>query len=403
MTQLPSHHDLLVIGGGPSGLLAAREAARSGANVTVLEEHKKIGMPSHCAGLLSTNGLKAIDVKPDSNFIQNKVFGAIFYSPSGASFSIRGKEAKVYVVDRVAFDKFLAEQANHSGVKLVLGERVEKILFSNDAASGVLFSDGRHISSSLIIDAEGAGRGLLSRSGLEQSKIMPLPALQFELKGVEIDTDYVEIHLNRSLAPGFFVWVIPTSDNSVRVGLAGKIDVMNSLRSFVKKRFKNFDIISTKSGMIITSGPSKKTFWHGIMAVGDVAGQVKPTTGGGVITGGICARIAGDLATEAINNGVFTASFLKNYEITWKSKLGKEFSTMLLARRVINAISDESLEKVFQIIIQNRLTEIIEKFGDIDLQSSVLLKMATTPAVLRLLPDVFNAVVCGYFRSFLDA
>jgi hypothetical protein len=66
-------------------------------------------------------------------------------------------------------------------------------------------------------------------------------------------------------------------------------------------------------------------------------------------------------------------------------------------------MSDESLEKVFQTIIQNRLTEVIEKFGDIDFQSSVLLKMATTPAVFRLLPDVFNAAVSGYFQSFLDA
>jgi len=403
LTKLPSQHDLLVIGAGPSGLLAAKEAAHSGVSVTVLEEHEEIGMPGHCAGLLSIKGLKEIDVKPDSSFIQNKVFGAIFYSPSGVSFAIRGKEAKVYVVDRAAFDKFLAEQASLFDVKLVLGTRVEKILFSKGAASGVLFSDGRHISSSLLIDAEGVGRSLLSRSGLERSKITPLPALQFELKGVEIDTDYVEIHLNRSLAPGFFIWVIPTSDNSVRVGLAGKIDVMNSLKSFVKKRFKNFEVVSIKSGMVTTSGPSKKTFWHGIIAVGDAAGQVKPTTGGGVITGGMCARIAGDLAAEAINSGVFSASFLKKYEVAWRSKLGKEFSTMLLARRVINAMSDESLEKVFQTIIQNRLTEVIEKFGDIDFQSSVLLKMATTPAVFRLLPDVFNAAVSGYFQSFLDA
>jgi len=393
---------LVVIGAGPVGLLAAREVASKGASVRVIEEHEEIGIPCHCAGLLSANGLREIEVKPDSSFIQNKVLGATFYSSSGMSFTIHGKEAKAYVVDRVAFDRFLAEQVKSLDVKILFRTRAIKILFSKNAAIGILCSGDKQIPSPLTIDAEGISRSILRKSGLVKLKAEPLPALQFEVKGINIDPNYVEIHLNKKLAPGFFIWVIPTSEHSARVGLAGKTNVANSLKNFVKKRFKNFDIISTKTGILTISGPLKRTYWSGIMVVGDAAGQVKPTTGGGVITGGICARIAGKVATDAISNGIFTESFLKTYEDAWRFKLGREFSTMVLARRILNMLPNESLEKIFQTIVQNRLAEVVEKFGDIDFQSTVILKMVANPAILKLLPKVLNTVLIEYLRSGLD-
>ena len=378
---------VLIVGAGPSGLIASREAAQRGADVLVLEEHMEIGRPCHCAGLLSLNGIRKLGVPIDGSFVQNKVRGALFFSPSGLSFTIERRNPVACAVDRVLFDKFLAGQAVKFGVEVRLGCRVHDAILKE--TGGLVRSGGHTFRTEIIIDAEGVSSKIVKAAGLESlDPAGLLPALQFDLSGVDVEPDYVEIHVGRKIAPGFFAWVIPLGEDSARVGLGCRgMNPREALNRFVENRFKDedYECLAVRSGLIVASGPIKRTFRNRLLVVGDAAGQVKPTTGGGVILGGICAAIAGRVAAEAVKCGRFEEAFLSRYEQTWRGELGKEFKYMLWARRIFNALSDRAIDKIFELIIKEDLQRVISEEGDMDFQSSLLSELLSRRRILKLL------------------
>jgi len=393
--------DVVVVGAGPAGLIAAREAAKRGVKVTVLEEHKEIGVPCHCAGLLSIKGLKNIAIPLNANFVQNRLKGARFYSPSGLSFTVERKEHVACVVDRTKFDKFLAREATYAGAEIKLQSRVQQV---NRHGEGVTVSGPwESINAKVVIDAEGVNSRLVKRMGLTPLKPeCLLPALQFELADVDVDPAYAEIHVGRKVAPNFFAWVIPLNGNSARVGLACKgTNPHKKLESFVRSRFDKYSRLSVSSGRIVACGPIPTTFNDNFIVVGDAAGQAKPTTGGGVILGGICASIAGSIAAEAVKSGIYTSNFLRKYEVLWKRRLGREFNIMCLARNIVNRLSDKTLDKIFKIVIDKNLQTELSMKGDMDFQSNLLSALRKKKDLLRILltavPDLlpFRALELG--------
>ena len=140
-------------------------------------------------------------------------------------------------------------------------------------------------------------------------------------------------------------------------------------------------------------GPIKKTYAHGLLVVGDAASQVKPTTGGGVLTGMICAKIAAKTAFKALNLNNFSEEFLAEYQREWKSKLGFEFKSMLRLRRILDRLSDKQIDKLFQLCIKTDLNEILTKVGDVDFQGRTLLKAVLHPkSLIPLLHLIWLAI-----------
>ena len=387
--------EILVVGAGPAGLIAAREAAEKGAEVTVLEEHSEIGIPCHCAGLLSVRGLKAIGVPGEGSFLQNMVRGARFFSPSGLSFTVEKDEAIACVVDRSLFDKSLARQATEAGAQIRLQSRVRRI--RRVKAGIVALGEQESAKAKILIDAEGASSGIVRAAGLKPlNRDCILPGLQFDLRGVALDPDYVEIHVGRRVAPDFFAWVIPLSEDSVRVGLACKGPRPKEfLDRFVDARFgyeNDLERIASRSGRVIICGPIEKTFGDNLLVVGDAAGQVKPITGGGVILGGICASIAGEVAAQAAKHEDCASEFLGRYETLWKQRLGREFRMTLLARRTLNRLSDKGIDKLFRVVIDENLQDLLSDEGDIDFQTGVLREILKRKEILRTLPSFLGAL-----------
>jgi len=393
-----------VIGAGPGGLVAAREAAKRGIDVTVFEEDSEVGVPCHCAGLLSLDGLKEIQVPLDDVFIQNRVRGARFFSPSKLPFTIERKEPVACVVNRSCLDKFLAAQAFHAGAMLKLNSRVRKIRRVGGKISVV--GDFGEVKADVVIDAEGVSSRLIKQVGLRPLRAQRLlPAFQCELTGTHIDKDYVEIHTGRELAPEFFAWVIPLSGDSARIGLACKgASPREKLEMFIKDRFKgeNVDRIRSHSGLVVTSGPIPRTFHDNFIAVGDVAGQTKPTTGGGVIWGSMCAMIAGETAAEAAKAEALSGDFLADYETRWRRRLGNEVRLTLLARRIIDNLSDGAIDRIFEIVRKSNLHLELSAEGKMDFQAASILRLMTNMAILRVLAssigDLKEAII-GYIRD----
>ena len=400
--------DVVVIGAGPNGSMAAFSAAKKGLKSIIAEEHPEIGIPAHCAGLLSVKGLKRIGVTPPSKAIENKsIKGAHFFSPSGKHFSVERNEVQAYVVDRREYDKWVASKAKKKGTEIMLNSKIEGFIQKNGKIEGVYGKtrkkDTFKIKADIVIDAEGHTARLLRQTRL------PLPdpskkvvAVQYEMANVyDIDSNFVEIYFGKNVAPGFFAWIIPQREGFAKVGLAAnKRNAGKLLKFFVKKnplvseRLKKAIIRELSASMIPLGGPPKKTFTDSFVSVGDAAGQTKPTTGGGVITGGLSALYAGYIAAKAVRENDTSEKIIKQYEGLCRRALGKEFSAMLLLRKTIDRFSDKSIDKLFDTVKKYNLVEEIEEKGDIDMQSHVIRSTLRHPrVVLTLISAIFDSLI----------
>ncbi|MBS7604791.1 MAG: NAD(P)/FAD-dependent oxidoreductase [Candidatus Bathyarchaeia archaeon] len=390
--------EIAVIGAGPSGLIAAHEASRRGVKVIVLEEHGEIGLPCHCAGLLSISGLKRIGVPCSGIYVLNMIRGVRFFSPSNISLSVEWKEPIACVVDRHIFDLFLAEKACKSGSLIKLGLRVDWV--KRDGDKWLLGTGGRgRVRARLLIDAEGAAPKIPRMLGIRTHDTKKLlKGVQIDLRAPDLNPDHVEVYLGRKIAPGFFAWVIPLNEEVARVGLAcNASDVGGRLLKFIKRRFSispqdRSRFLRYYAGLIVACGPINRSYGDALLIVGDSAGHTKPISGGGVIFGGIGAKIAGKVASKAIISGKIGGDFLKTYERGWRSIVGKEIKMALLIRKILNNLSDKDLDKIFSIAIKEGVGEdIIAEETDIDYQATALIK-ALKWKTLIFLPAIFRAL-----------
>lgn len=400
--------DAVVVGGGPCGSFAAWTLAKLGASVTVFEEHKEIGLPSHCAGHVSLNGLKRLGLRLPQKILENEIYGAVFYSPSGLEFRVKRSSPVTCVLNRELLDKHLAKLAMNAGARYFTGLRVSSLVSKSGVIAGVSVSRKgvkETVVSNIVIDAEGCSSLLLKRVGLQTlDGSMVVNAIQAEVIQVDdIDIDMVEVYLGQKYAPGLFAWIIPKKDGSAKVGLATKAgDPREYLRRFMQKhpvaskKFRKSKIISLSMHPISLGGAIQKTYANGLLVVGDAASQVKPTTGGGIIFGLLCARIAGEVAYEAIKNDDFSEKFLLRYQFRWKKSIGFELGVMRRLRKGLNRISDSQMDKIIGLSSRFGVAEALENAGDVDYEGSSLVRMISYPAIPVL---TLYFVVCSFTSS----
>ncbi|NHK33006.1 MAG: NAD(P)/FAD-dependent oxidoreductase [Asgard group archaeon] len=401
--------EILVVGGGPIGSLAAEKAAKENCQVMIFDQRLNIGVPEHCAGLLSLKGLKQIGLsKLPADVIQNsKIKGAIFHSPSGLEFKVFKKHPQAVVVNRSLFDQHLSQKAEDNGALIFKGRKVSKVFFDREKKltriNYVEKSKNQTIESFITIIAEGRKAKLTKESGFKTlSKKYCLSAKQVLAKNVKnINEEFVEIFVSNKIAPGFFAWIIPVSDSSAKIGMASQggqvsLKLETFLRKFepTKKRLKDIEIIEKYSGQVLVGGPIKKFTNNGIMIAGDASGQTKATTGGGVITGGLAGIIAGKIAAEGVKKRKNSRSFLRKYDQEWNKRLEGQLVSMKYFRRLANRLSDKSLDNTFKTIIDNNLDKLISAKGDIDSQFDVIISLLRNPEVIKLglktIPDLLT-------------
>ncbi|MHA2313608.1 MAG: geranylgeranyl reductase family protein, partial [Candidatus Thorarchaeota archaeon] len=220
-----SEYDVIVVGGGPSGLISAQRVATDGHRVLVLEEHDTIGEPDHCAGLLSVSGLNSLGLQPPEEVIQNHVIGARIFSPSGHHIYVERGQREALVVDRRKFDRWLADRAHDTGASVLTGSKVRQMQWEKGRVAGVQTGadEPNDYSSSIVINAEGSRCQISKQAGLPVvPRSSKYPAFQVEVSGADVDEDIVDMFYGRGIAPGFFSWIIPMGDGRARVGLAAK-------------------------------------------------------------------------------------------------------------------------------------------------------------------------------------
>lgn len=384
--------DVVVIGAGPCGSFSALTLKKLGVEgVVVFEEHSEVGVPQHCAGHISIRGLKRLGLHPPKKIVENEIRGVVFHSPSGRRFVVRRDQPVSVVVNRELFDKYVAELAVRAGAELRLGVKVKSLNVKGNAVEGVVVQGGagrKLVGSSIVVDAEGCSSSLLRKAGLPTlDPSMVVYGAQADVEDVcDVERDMVEVYLGRSYAPNFFAWIIPKRDGSAKVGLGTS---RGNPRRFLTRFMKKHPIASQKMRRskvarvafhpITLGGPISETYGDGILVVGDAASQVKPTTGGGVVFGMLCARIACKVACEALAKEDFSGTLLSRYQARWKREIGFELAAMLRLRRMLNRLSDKKIDKLLELCSNLELNTALEKVGDVDLQGRTLLRLIQKP------------------------
>ncbi|HUO41946.1 MAG TPA: NAD(P)/FAD-dependent oxidoreductase [Methylomirabilota bacterium] len=391
--------DVAVVGCGVSGASSALAAAKNGVSVAIFEEHAEIGYPSHCSGHIGIESFKQYGPSLPSSLIENEIKGAILNAPSRERIILRRPTPVTWVINRAKFDQYLASLAVKNGAILNLNSRIDGIKRSDHSIKLKM----RHgeVLCKMVIDAGGCGAPIsrMMNTVRPDARKFVNSAQVYVEDITDIDPDFVELYYGQQFAPGFFGWIIPRKDGSAKVGLAAaaRSNIRQCLGRFLKKhpvvslKLRNAKYVTAPNfHPIPISGAMGQTYSDAFLAVGDAASQVKPTTGGGIIFGLVCGRLAGQTAVRAIQSGNTSSSFLKSYENSWRQLLGLDLKAMSLLRRLIYGMPDRHLDRVFSMAKEFRTDEVLDKASDIDFQGRILLSLARDP---RLLITLLSASV----------
>ncbi|MGZ7132123.1 MAG: geranylgeranyl reductase family protein [Halobacteriota archaeon] len=392
-------YDVVVVGAGPAGSMAAKYAAKAGARVLMIEEHAAIGQPVQCAGLISTRAFEGCEVPETVSRLA--IRGANIHAPDGRILTVDGKRTMAYVVDRGELDQAMAVEALKSGVASLVKTRFSGLRWQGNDVIIAALSQGEpiEIRTRVAIGADGLQSAVGRLAGLERVQTV-LTCAQAEVYADVEHPDFVDVYLGQDVAPGFFAWAIPTRSGTVRIGLCStqrSLDRLGPLIERLSPRSATSLLHFSAGGIPI--GPPPCTVAAGTMIVGDAAGHVKPTSGGGIYPGTLCAKIAGTVAAEAAAQANASKDALMVYDTRWRSEIGRELETGLRIREGFNKLSDDDLNYIIRALDDQHLLDIISKYGDMDRPSIVLRKLLLSTKAPRLLKLIRPMIKLGIVKS----
>jgi digeranylgeranylglycerophospholipid reductase len=335
---LRRRYDVVVVGAGPGGSIAAREAARLGLSVLLLEKRQEIGSPVRCAEGVAHELLVPF-IEPDPRWISTVVSKAqITVIEDGTTVTRQAEGGKGYILERRIFDRVLAEEAAKAGAQVMVKTAATGLLLKDGVVRGVVArgpAGVMEIECAMVIGADGVESQVGSWAGLDTT--LPLrdtmACAQYLLAGIEVDPACCYYYLGQEVTAGGYAWVFPKGEGRANVGLGVQADLaadsaLNYLDRFIERQphLAQGSPVTLVVGGVPVSRPLPRLVANGLMLVGDAARQVDPLTGGGIANAMIAGRLAAEVAAKAIASGDTSAEALALYEERWMVGRGRKMA-----------------------------------------------------------------------------
>ncbi len=383
-------HDIAIVGGGPGGLYAAHVLAGRGYDVVLFEEHVAAGMPVHCTGVLAKEAFDEFEVPRAA--ILNELRTAEFFGPSGRSIRYTTPTVEALVVDRASFDAGLYTQAARAGVALHAGTRIVDVVVSERRVTLTSLELGP-VEARACILACGANYAIQRRLGLG------MPALHMQSAQLELPAaapGHVELHFGADVAPRGFAWAVPVvrgQETFARIGLMCDHDPREHFERFLARigpRWQTGTTGCLSGGLsprckMLPLSPIDRTYGARLLAVGDAAGLVKATTGGGIYYSLVSGALAAEVLGDALQDGDLSAEALATYEERWRAVLGDELAAQRTLRDLADRLSDAEIEDLFELARTDGVMPIVRRTATFNRHRHVILSLLSHPPARRVL------------------
>lgn len=389
--------DVVVVGGGPVGSTIAYYLKQRDLDVMIVEKKRQIGYPLQCAGIVSRHIFDYNEL-PD-NVILNSVKGAFLHTNNHILNVEKGDDV-AYIIDRIAYDEFLLKRAIDSGVRLINQKAIDY-----DAENGITFLlNDQSIASKVIIGCEGYNSKASRCIGNDLSFFTASQFLveiddenikEFRNSNKEIE-EYVDTYILEDILPGF-LWVIPTGFNKYRIGLFSRHSHKQQnefLNDFLDDNFE-YELIEKYKGFIPIFDDKNMVVKDRLILVGDAAGQIKPTSGGGLLIGFDACKMACKYVCEAIKQD--DMSILKKYQDEFNQKYLKEFNYQFKVQKTLNLLSNKDMDYLFSKLKENDCEKLISQYGDMDTQSTLVKEFIKRGLIFKIIPTFLFKKVINIF------
>ena len=348
-----SDYDIIVVGAGPAGSIAARYAAQQGVSVLMLEKDRDVGYPVRCGEAISKAGVEEF-IPSDEKWITSHIDKFSLNSPDGTEVIIEFDEAG-YVLERRIFDYELAKSAAVAGAEILTRAYVNGLISENGKVAGVKYEyrgEQKELRAKVVIGADGVESRVGRWAGLKTHvHIRDMECcVQITAANIKADTNTLYFYFGENVAPGGYFWIFPKGNGTANIGLgvsgfAGKKrSALSYLNDFMNERHPGAPVLTSIAGGVPSAVTLRKISAPGIMLAGDAARQVNPLSGGGIASGMIGGSIAGRIAGEAVKMN--KPDHILTYDKAWHDRLGKRHEIFDRIKNGIYNFSDDKFNKI---------------------------------------------------------
>ncbi len=374
--EFKENYDVIIVGAGPGGSIAARDCAERGLETLVIEKRQELGTPVRCGEGLGEAWMDIAGLEYDPTWCVKEIKGAIVFPPNEKSLKMP-TENKGYIVERKIFEKRLAEQAGRKGAKYLLKTRVKHAIKEDGKVKGVVAVDDegqeKEYRAKIVIAADGVESPTAKSIGINTvNKLIDIESgYEYEMTNINVDpedTEYINIWIGNEIAPGGYIWAFYKSNDTANVGI-GVNSVMKEktakeyLDEWITNNpqyFENAVITEKKGGAVPIGKPIEQPYENGFMIIGDAAHMVNPIHGGGMGIAMESARIAAKVAAEAIKQEDYSKEFLSKFAEEWWETRGKQLLEVQKVRKFVETLSDKEFNKLREILDAEGVLELTE-------------------------------------------